>query len=1375
MIKENFLIYTLLNELHKLSENEVSNFCGENYYKVTKKRFQSSDSPPISLLKSNLNGAEGAFLTFEVEKQFIEILILRSKWDVQPKADYLTYHFFLKDLSLYLFGQPNLSKTQSRQLISDIFMALWLLSLDAVKRTELGISESITDNLKIEYSSIQQEFNPKVNADDIRALLVCTPSLTGMEKNVKTIEASKTSQDKISGLYFEATSLKASRNLKLSAEAQGLEKIVTQYGLVELQILYKNGTIQPLKCNEDILAYLDNFRTEKADRRMQDKLCGIEESDSLLFKTFERNKLNLIDKFFSENQPINLVFGYDTSHDRPSLPCNSFQVKVFGGIYEKPNVSLKLLGGHGHLELKLEIPSSLENTIISNQVAYDFESKALIFHNFHQISREFSQFINKSNPTIFSSRPGEKITLLNTLKHPSNELPTNQHTFKELQTSFVYTGHQNIYNLLKNLHFELGTNVIVQHIEEHISESPEKIDVMIDRKSFRLNTPIKHKNLNLNVTNLCPEWKEVLCGINSGLVRTLPPRSEEKYLSTRRIQRQNEIKFLNHPGIFYTVLLTTLEWKLRHQELGKSKELFYEELWRKIYLLLSPRNELNQSEDQPSDLLSNKVIKIVIDYIETLTDYLDPEYESKVIFENEIVSIKGLFLKQSKVIFFWLNQLAGFSKGEILSPKGASKYLPKLWFEENLSLEEKVQLNLFVMKSETTEVDMSKLQFYSYNLLNPESKLALPLNLWAKLPQMFPEASISIDGHQLETISAENFIVNFELTNSGQNTNDENNRIDWFDLNPKYFLNGVEISEREAKKLTFEGVLEYQGRFYVLDAEHFPGQKALEVFWQRLQYNQEKCSKSIVPKNEETTTKKHHVLELLALRRMGINFTGPKEWEEICCYYDNLSQPRAQLDLGEGLSQVLKPYQLSGIQWLWDLYQLRIGGILADDMGLGKTVQALSFLQYGMKNKSIKKVLIIVPVSLTFNWIAEAKKFTPDINIKVFEPKDLDTINTDVVVCTYSLLSLHHQLFEKYKYDVVIFDEAQYLKNIGTTRFKSSEFIKAKFKVALTGTPIENNLSELYSLFHLVASGLLGNRQDFQRQYVKPEALAKESLEFLRAKLKPLILRRRKQDLSLELPDKTENQIYVDFTEKQKELYRNTALSWSQKVNEAINQRGSNQSKIYMLTALLRLRQVCSDPAALPSVKYDEIPPKVSILMDMLEEITEEGHSAIVFTQFMSTFTRLKDLLHKNHIRFYEMSGSTARKDREILLRDFSADHSEKGSVLLMTLKTGGVGLNLTKASYVFHLEPWWNPAVENQATDRVHRLGQNKNVTVYRMIMRESVEEKVELLKSRKSQLFNKLFGDDYFSLESINDQASNENSIQTAITKEDFDALIQ
>jgi SNF2 family DNA or RNA helicase len=594
--------------------------------------------------------------------------------------------------------------------------------------------------------------------------------------------------------------------------------------------------------------------------------------------------------------------------------------------------------------------------------------------------------------------------------------------------------------------------------------------------------------------------------------------------------------------------------------------------------------------------------------------------------------------------------------------------------------------------------------------------------------------------------------------------------IDWFELHPKFFFKGIEVETNKLDRLAREGVLEFQGRIYLIQNKNMPSIKRLEAFWAKIQTGKMNDSKR-KSADRYLRLPKSQTLEMLALRASGVTVTGGKRWKKICEFFDSLSHLRSSLEIPNTVNADLKAYQKTGVQWLLDLYDLGLGGILADDMGLGKTIQTLSFLEILRDRKEMGSTLILVPTSLTYNWISEATKFTPNIPTFIFQSKVkeqakefLNQNPNSALISTYGLFTEHQDFFSNHNWNILIFDEAQNLKNISSKRTTASRRVSARFKLCLTGTPLENHLGEFYSLLDLVVSGCLGELNSYREKFISPESINKADLQFLKLKAKPLVLRRTKTEILSELPPKQESTIKLPFEQKQERIYRDIALSWNEKVKGSILSDGEAKSQLLMLTALLRLRQACSDPGSIPNVRYDEEPPKITVLLEALQEITESGESALVFTQFLQTFDRIKKELKKNQIENFSLHGGTTRVERERVLKSFQ--ESKKGSVLLMTLKTGGVGLNLIKASYVFHLEPWWNPAVENQATDRAHRIGQQRPVQVYRYLMRESVEEKIEILKSRKSAKFNALF--------SSTEKDAELSSGDGALSQSDFEYLL-
>ncbi len=415
-------------------------------------------------------------------------------------------------------------------------------------------------------------------------------------------------------------------------------------------------------------------------------------------------------------------------------------------------------------------------------------------------------------------------------------------------------------------------------------------------------------------------------------------------------------------------------------------------------------------------------------------------------------------------------------------------------------------------------------------------------------------------------------------------------------------------------------------------------------------------------------------------------------------------------------------------------------------MGLGKTIQTLAFFEILRVANPHGPILVVVPTSLMYNWQSEAEKFTPDLNLRLWKTSEKEDIKTwiqdtqnHILVTTYTLMVEHCEFFENIGWELIVFDEAQNLKNLVAQRTTAARKLKARFKLCLTGTPFENNLIEYFSVLDLILPGCLGSLSHF-RSLFDIEHPNMDELQYLRMQTKPLVLRRTKREVLFELPEKTEMVQKIPFSERQLQIYRDIASSHSRQVQEIVTNQGESKSQLQMLTALLRLRQVCSDPSAIPYVDFPEVPPKIELLLESVREHLESGESILVFTQFLTTLDRILKMLRAENIPCIELHGQVSQIKRREVLTQFNA--SKVPIVLVMTLKTGGVGLNLTKASVVYHLEPWWNPAVENQATDRVHRIGQTRDVSIYRFIMKDSLEEKIELLKVRKEAQFNRIFG---------------------------------
>jgi SNF2 family DNA or RNA helicase len=462
-----------------------------------------------------------------------------------------------------------------------------------------------------------------------------------------------------------------------------------------------------------------------------------------------------------------------------------------------------------------------------------------------------------------------------------------------------------------------------------------------------------------------------------------------------------------------------------------------------------------------------------------------------------------------------------------------------------------------------------------------------------------------------------------------------------------------------------------------------------------------------------------------------------------------------------GFDQVLRPYQIDGVVWLSFLFDFGFGGVLADDMGLGKTIQTLAHIQC-LKDayKLTRPALIVAPTSTLPNWHAEMKRFVPRLSLVVLHgvsrKESYDNIaTTDVVLTSYPLLVRDREILLKQHYSVVVLDEAQNIKNPGTSAAKAAYEISAESKIALSGTPIENHLEELWSIFRFSLPGLLGGQTEFRREFRTPiEAGQRTPRERLERRIKPFFLRRTKEQVAPELPSKTEIIDYVSLEPSQRELYDAVALAADRQIRDSILAKGWDETRFEALNALLRLRQICCDPRLVKSGLDSPLPQvadssKLERLISMLVELEQAGRKTLVFSQFTSMLDLIEVRLKKEGIKWVRLCGST--KDRATPVNQFQ---SGSVPVFLISLKAGGVGLNLTAADTVIHYDPWWNPAVERQATDRAHRIGQDKPVFVYKLVAADTVEERILTMQLRKSELSQMILGEDTLSEASFTPQ---------------------
>lgn len=476
---------------------------------------------------------------------------------------------------------------------------------------------------------------------------------------------------------------------------------------------------------------------------------------------------------------------------------------------------------------------------------------------------------------------------------------------------------------------------------------------------------------------------------------------------------------------------------------------------------------------------------------------------------------------------------------------------------------------------------------------------------------------------------------------------------------------------------------------------------------------------------------------------------SPTSWRERAAQQSG----EAQLEcppLGE-LEAVLRPYQKQGVAWLQFLRRNGFGGILADEMGLGKTLQALAHLRtvkaQGGEARARGPHLIVCPTSLVFNWVAEAKKFTPELSVLVLHGAERHAdfariAESDVVVTSYALLRRDGGRYQGVEFDTVVLDEAQHIKNRQTQNAQAVKAIKARQRLVLTGTPLENSVLDLWSIFDFLMPGYLGPAADFRERYETPITKAQDRAVQARLarRLRPFLLRRLKREVAAELPAKIEQVAYCDLTPVQREVYQRVIEASRNEVLAAVGAQGLAQSRLVVLTALLRLRQVCCDLRLLelPDVTPAGASAKLDLFSELLEEVIDGGHRTLVFSQFVTMLGLLKERLTSEGIAFCYLDGATV--DRAAVVNEFQQNATIP--VFLISLKAGGVGLNLTGADTVVHFDPWWNPAVENQATDRAHRIGQRRVVTSYKLIARDTVEEKILALQQRKRDLIESTIG---------------------------------
>ncbi len=608
------------------------------------------------------------------------------------------------------------------------------------------------------------------------------------------------------------------------------------------------------------------------------------------------------------------------------------------------------------------------------------------------------------------------------------------------------------------------------------------------------------------------------------------------------------------------------------------------------------------------------------------------------------------------------------------------------------------------------------------------------LNFLAReFPKLQREWDVTLD-EQLENRTLKNIErvePQFQITSSG---------VQWFDLGVVFASrDGETFSQAEIQRLILSGQNHTRlknGKMAVIDSG------AVEELQEVLL----DCAPQQNAAGYRINTRQAGFLEATLRQHGDWKVSAPSAWRERAAKQSGDAKLECP-SLGD-LEKVLRPYQKQGVAWLHFLRENGFGGILADEMGLGKTLQTLAFLRFICQTQvDVGPMLIVCPTSLVFNWVAEAKKFTPELKVLALHGPDRhvrfeEIAQSDIVVTSYALIRRDAERYRELEFDTVVLDEAQHIKNRQTQNAQAVKAVKAQYRIVLTGTPLENSVLDLWSIFDFLMPGYLGTAKDFRERYELPIAKEKnaEAQKRLARRLRPFMLRRLKREVASDLPAKLEQVSFCELTPDQRSVYQQVIEASRKEVLEAVGEQGIAKSRMVVLTALLRLRQVCCD---LRLLKLENVNPanasgKLELFGELLEEVMDGGHRLLVFSQFVGMLTLLKEKLTAEGIEFCYLDGSTV--NRVGVVETFQTNTAIP--VFLISLKAGGVGLNLTGADTVIHFDPWWNPAVEDQATDRAHRIGQTKVVTSYKLITRDTVEEKILTLQNRKREIIQATIG---------------------------------
>ncbi len=561
--------------------------------------------------------------------------------------------------------------------------------------------------------------------------------------------------------------------------------------------------------------------------------------------------------------------------------------------------------------------------------------------------------------------------------------------------------------------------------------------------------------------------------------------------------------------------------------------------------------------------------------------------------------------------------------------------------------------------------------------------------------------------------------------------------IDWFDLKIKVSFGDQFVPLRDLQKAIRSGqkiIVLGDGTFGVLPEEW------LKQYGMLMKMGQEEDGKLHINKMHFTVIDELHNLidEEHILKEL-------EEKKEKLRKIENIKPG----PVSKKIKAALRPYQLGGYNWLQVLDELSWGGCLADDMGLGKTLQAICFLQYLKEKYKTATSLVVCPTSLIYNWEIELQKFAPSLKYHIYYGSnrsfsDEHLENYDIIITSYGTMRVDIEELQRHTFRYIILDESQYIKNPDAQVSKAAQLLKANNRIILSGTPVQNNTFDLFAQMHFLNPGFLGNKEFFKNEFAIPidKNGDSETAAQLRKLIFPFMLRRTKDQVATDLPDKTETVLWCEMDKAQRAVYDEYKNYYRHQLLNKIEEEGMGNASIYILEGLMRLRQICDSPALL---KDEEVTTTASIkLQELLRDVLENtgDHKLLVFSQFTEMLSLVKDAFTQNKITHLYLDGSTPATKRKDIVAQFQTD--EKIKTFLISLKAGGVGLNLTAADYVYLIDPWWNPAVEDQAIDRTHRIGQTNKVFVYKMICKDTVEEKILQMQQKKKSLSKELISEE-------------------------------